>query len=68
MIRETLESTLGTSVNDKSWQQAQLNTTAGGLGLRSTNNHSPAAFLASSTCSNELCQKLDPDYAWDGLA
>ena len=56
-IRETLESTLGSAIDDESWQQAQLSTASGGLGLRSANTHATAAFLAGSTCSAELCQQ-----------
>ena len=68
IVRETLESTLGTQIDDESWRQAQLSTAAGGLGLRSANTHAPAAFLDSSTCSQELCQKISPNYIWDGPA
>ena len=64
-IRETIESTLGSAIDDESWQQAQLSTASGGLGLRSANTHAAAAFLASSTCSVELCRKIDPDFTWD---
>ena len=64
-VRETLEATLGSAIDDESWQQAQLSTSSGGLGLRSSNSHATAAFLASSTCSAELCQKIDPDFTWD---
>jgi hypothetical protein len=57
--------TLGTAVDDASWRQAQLGTASGGLGLRSADAHAPAAYLASSTCSLELCQKIDPGFSWD---
>ena len=66
LVRGTLESTLCWQIDDGSWQQAQLSTAAGGLGLRNANTNAPAAFLASSTCSRELCQKINPNYAWDG--
>ena len=67
VIRETLESTLGSAIDEASWQQAQLSAASGGLGLRSSTVHAPAAFLASSTCSFELCQKIDPDFTWDDV-
>ena len=35
----------------------------GGLGLRSTEHHSSAAFLASQAAVRDLCIKLDPKYA-----
>ncbi len=65
IIRETLESTLGSAIDDESWRQAQLSTSSGGLGLRSADAHATAAFLASSTCSAELCQKIDPGFTWN---
>ena len=37
----------------------------GGLGLRSTELHSPAAFIASQVGCRDLCIKLDPHYTWD---
>ena len=37
----------------------------GGIGLRSTEKHSPAAFLSSQTSCYNLCTKLDPNYLWD---
>ena len=37
----------------------------GGLGLRSTEHHSPAAFLSSQVACQELCVKLDSLYNWD---
>ena len=66
ILRETLESTLGTQIDDESWQQTQLSTAAGGLGLRSAHTHAPAAFLASTTGCQEICQKIDLNYVWDG--
>ena len=37
----------------------------GGLGLRSTEQHSPAAFLASQLACRNLCSKLDRHYTQD---
>ena len=64
VLRETLESILGTPLDDESWQQAQLSTTTGGMGLCSADAHAPAAFLASTTSSCELCKKIDSNFAW----
>ena len=48
IVRETFESTLGSAIDDESWQQAQLSLAAGGFGLRCGNAHAPAASLAIS--------------------
>ena len=37
----------------------------GGLGLRSTEHHSPAAFLSSQAACRDFCSKLDIKYKWD---
>ena len=37
----------------------------GGLGIRNTEHHSPAAFISSQAACRELCSKLDPNYTWD---
>eukprot|EP00959_Pyramimonas_sp_CCMP1952_P451471 9452542-Pyramimonas_sp.AAC.1 len=44
------------SLTDDSWAQAQLNLNEGGLGLRSAEKHSPAAYLSSRAKSSELCR------------
>ena len=40
-------------------------TSVGGLGLRSLNTHSSAAYLASRSCCFPLCQQLDPQHHWE---
>ena len=35
------------------------------FGLKQTEHHSPAAFLASQIACKELCSKLDKEYRWD---
>ena len=40
-----------------------LSSKKSGLGLRRISVHCPAAFLACSLNSQELCRKLDPNYA-----
>ena len=44
---------------------ACLTTKLGGLGLRSTAQHSSAAFFASQAACRELCLKVDPNNVWD---
>ena len=56
---------MGCSFSDQEWTLATLSTKLGGLGLRKTELHSPAAFLSSQTACRDLCQKLDPKYTWN---
>ena len=51
--------------SDLEWSLATLSTRSGGLGLRSTELHSSAAFISSQVACKELCQKIDPNYTWD---
>ena len=53
------------SFSDTEWSLACLSTKMGGLGLRSTKQHSPAAFLSSQLSCRELCRSLDPHYSQD---
>ena len=47
------------------WDLATLSTSRSGLGLRSTERHSTAAFIASRSSCHELCCKIDPDHQWE---
>ena len=51
------------ALTQPAWQQACLSTAAGGLGLRSAQRHSPAAYLASLAATEQLCLSLDPAYS-----
>ena len=62
-VRDCVESFLSCSFSDSEWSMANLSTKMGGLGLRSTEQHSSAAFLASQAAVWDLCIKLDPYYA-----
>ena len=64
-IRDCIESFLCCSLSNTEWTLATLSTKMGGLGLRSTEHHSPAAFISSQTACHELCTKLDPNHSWD---
>ena len=61
-VRDCIESFLCSSFTDPEWLMAGLSTKMGGLGLRNTEHHSPAAFLASQVACSNLCKKLDAGY------
>ena len=65
VVRECVESFLCCSFSDSEWSLAGLSTKMGGLGIRNTERHSPAAFLSSQAACRELCLKLDPKYVFD---
>ena len=50
-MRRTLDESAAIESTDLAWQQAQLSTRRGGLGLRSVAQHAGAAFIASYTAS-----------------
>ena len=52
--REALTRILGSPVNDPQWTQAKLPVSMGGLGLRSAEDHSPAAYATSCLSSHQL--------------
>ena len=64
-IRDCIESFLCCSFSNSEWSLASLSTKMGGLGLRSVEHHSPAAYLSSQAACYELCSKLDPHHTWD---
>ena len=64
-VRDCVELFMCCSFSDTEWSLACLSTKMGGLGLRSTKQHSPAAFLSSQLSCRELCKSLDPHYTQD---
>ena len=64
-VRRCFEKFSGLHPDDTQWLQATLATSVGGLGLRSLNTHSSAAYLASRSCCFPLCQQLDPQHHWE---
>ena len=64
-VRDCVEAFLCSSYTDSEWLLASLSTKMGGLGLRNTEVHSSAAFLASQMACHNFCVKLDPKYSWD---
>ena len=58
MVRESLDRVLGSNLDNKAYQQAQLPVSLGGLGLRSAAAHSSSAFLSSSFASEPLMDSL----------
>ena len=49
---------LGAPVDDRTWQQAKLPVSSGGMGLRAAEDQAPAAFAASVLSSQTLVQDL----------
>ena len=64
-VRDCVESFMCCSFSDSEWSLARLSTKMGGLGLRSCEQHSPAAFLSSQLACHDLCRELDPYYTKD---
>ena len=52
--REALSRIIGGAVSDRSWEQAKLPVSMGGLGLRAAEDHASAAFSISSSSSRPL--------------
>ena len=50
-VRQCFAQSIAVEVTDRAWQQAQLNLSHGGLGLRSVSHHSTAAYIASFCAS-----------------
>ena len=66
-VRDCIESFLSCTFSDAEWSLASLSTKTGGLGLRSVQQHSPAAFMSSQVACHEYCTKIDSNYKWDSL-
>ena len=64
-VRRTTELSLGIALSDAQWKQCQLALSKGGLGLRSSSRHAPAAYLASRLSTRILCQEIDSHFLWN---
>jgi len=64
-VYETFCSSTGLRPDSGQWGQATLGYKNAGLGLRSTEQHAPAAYLASAGGSYGCCARLDATYATD---
>ena len=58
LMRESLGSVLGHSLDDKQWEQASLPVSMGGMGLRRATAHSPAAYVSSVAHSFDLTSEI----------
>ena len=58
ITREALTRILGTPIGDRSWLQAKLPVSMGGLGLRAAEDQAPAAYAASVLSCKTLVQSL----------
>ena len=61
-IRHCLESMCTGPLSPDAWLQASLSTSSGGLGLRHSARHGPAAYAISLFHTQLLCNALDPQY------
>ena len=57
-IRDCIELFLCCSFTDPEWSLANLSTKMGGLGLRSSEHHSPAAYISSQVAWQDICKNL----------
>ncbi len=67
-VHTCLETFLSANFSQDEWTLATLSSKLGGLGLRSARRHSCAAFLASRTACQTLCQDLDPNHTLDAAS
>jgi len=67
-VRQCFESFTSIRLADDSWHRATLTSGCGGVGLRSTAEHSAAAYIASRTSCHKLCTELDGQHVWEGAA
>ena len=58
MTRESLDRILGVPLNSIQWLQAQLPVSLGGVGLKSAEDHSSAAYASSKLSSQDLKEKI----------
>ena len=58
ITREALTRILGCPIGERAWLQAKLPVTAGGLGLRTAEDHAPAAYAASVLSARPLAALL----------
>ena len=57
-MRLGLEKIINVTLDDNAWLQASLPVSRGGIGIRSAQSLSIPAFLASTACTAELCDRL----------
>ena len=50
-VRQTFEAIVSTPISDQNWNQVKLPTKLGGIGIKSSLEHSAAAFISSSNCT-----------------
>ena len=58
MTRESMSRILGSPLNDLQWTQATLPVSKGGLGLRASSDHAPAAYIISLLSSQDLMERI----------
>ena len=56
--RDTLGRILGAAVGDRTWEQAKLPVSFGGMGIRGAEDHAPVAYAASVLDAQPLLQSL----------
>ena len=65
LVQQCFSSFTGIHCSAAQWAQAARGLPLAGLGLRSTADHSPAAYLASVGACHQQCCELDPAYPAD---
>jgi hypothetical protein len=58
-VKAAVTEMLDAEVDDRAWGQAKLAIKRSGLGLRAAEDHAAAAFLASVSSVQNLCQSID---------
>ena len=58
LMRDSLASIIGASLDDRIWSQACLPVSLGGVGLRSVSHHSAAAYAVSVAHSSRLSSEM----------
>ena len=61
LLRDSLNSLLGTQVNHRQWIQASLPVSMGGIGIRNASPHAAGAYLVSLAHSLPLMQTIIPN-------
>ena len=64
-IHKALAEVTGREIDPRAWSQAQLGMKHGGLGLRATATHAPAAFTASVSSCTSICRAIDSEFDAD---
>ena len=61
-LRHGLETIVGSTLDERHWDQAGLSIKEGGLGLRRPTQHADAAYIASFRGSADLATAIDPHF------